>query len=154
MYLRVNARIMSIKNIFLFTLIALGVFVKLTVNKVALANDISPNRDIKEEEIVSPYKVWIDKLAECESSLNMQALGDGGKSKGVLQFQEDTFWRYNEKYKVLPNLERTEVPNVIFDEATQRQLAEFILREPDGWRNWFNCSRKIGLDKYNNINDR
>ena len=96
---------------------------------------------------------WIDKLAFCESSNNPEAINrfDGGSpSYGYLQIKSDTFWGYNQKYKVLPDLERQEVMNIIMCKDTQIALArEIIINEANGrgWRNWYHCSKIIGLDK-------
>ena len=90
---------------------------------------------------------WIEEMIVCESGGNTLALGDNGKAHGILQFHEPTFWAYNEKYKILSDLERGEVPNVIFDEYVQRELTKRILLEDEGWRNWYNCSKIIGLDR-------
>ena len=94
---------------------------------------------------------WIDKLAFCESSNNPEAINrfDGGSpSYGYIQWKEDSFWRYNNVFKVLPDLERGEVMNVIKCKDTQIELARrVILTEHSGrgWRNWWNCARRAGV---------
>ena len=94
---------------------------------------------------------WIDKLALCESSNNPEAINrfDGGSpSYGYIQWKEDSFWRYNNVFKVLPDLERGEVMNVIKCKDTQIELARrVILTEHSGrgWRNWWNCARRAGV---------
>ena len=67
-----------------------------------------------------PIPDELKQLAKCESGLNPQAVNwndHGSPSYGLFQWKEDSFWRYNEKYKVLPNLERAEVRNVIMDQT-------------------------------------
>ena len=94
---------------------------------------------------------WIAKLAFCESSNRPEAINqfDGGSpSYGYLQWKEDSFWRYNNVFKVLPNLERGEVLNIIKCKDTQVELARrTILTEHNGrgWRNWWNCARRAGV---------
>ena len=96
----------------------------------------------------------IEKLAFCESSNNPYAINqfDGGSpSYGYLQIKSDTFWRYNQKHKVLPNLERQEVMNIIMCRDTQIALArKVILNDANGrgWRNWYNCGKRIGLQNF------
>lgn len=89
----------------------------------------------------------IDQLAYCESRNDEKAINPRDPvtaSLGLLQFKTDTFWRYNEIYKILPDLERTEVNNIIFDGETQRKLAKKIIKD-GGWRNWYNCLKPYFL---------
>ena len=89
----------------------------------------------------------IDQLAWCESRNNEKAINPRDPqtaSLGLLQFKEDTFWRYNKVYEVLPDLERAEVINVIFDGETQRKLAKLIIKD-GGWKNWYNCLKPYFL---------
>lgn len=83
----------------------------------------------------------IDQLAWCESRNNPNAINphdpDTG-SYGLVQFKIDTFYRYNQIYRVVPDLERNEVINIIFDGETQKKLSKNIIRD-GGWRNWYNC---------------
>ena len=84
----------------------------------------------------------LNVLAWCESGNNPNALNpkDGGSpSYGLLQWKEASFFYYNEKHKVLPDIERGEVLNIIMDATAQRMLAKEVLQEPNGWRNWYNC---------------
>jgi hypothetical protein len=94
-----------------------------------------------------PLDAWIEKLIWCESRGNPDAVNwyDGGTpSFGILQFKTDTFWRYNLKYQLLPNLEKNEVPNIIMDSDVQIRLAKRIISD-GGYKNWFNCVKSIGL---------
>ena len=102
---------------------------------------------------------WIDKLAFCESSNNPEVINrfDGGSpSYGYIQWKEDSFWRYNNVFKVLPDLERGEVMNVIKCKDTQIELARrVILTEHSGrgWRNWWNCARRAGVGEIGRIRE-
>ena len=92
---------------------------------------------------------YIKDLIKCESRGNSKAIhyNDGGShSYGLVQWKEDSFYRYNKIYKVLPDLERYEVLNIIMDETAQIELAKKVI-ENGGWRNWLNCGLKIGLSK-------
>ena len=83
----------------------------------------------------------IDSLVACESGgrWNIRVLDTNGRySYSGLQFQLDTFIRYNKVYKVLPDMEDGEALNAIYDEWTQRELAYHILKD-GGHYNWRNC---------------
>ena len=85
-------------------------------------------------------------LATCESGRNPDAINpmDGGSpSHGLLQWKESSFWYYNEKYNILPELERGEVMNVIYDPNIQIKMAQAVLEEPKGYLNWKNCFVKM-----------
>lgn len=93
----------------------------------------------------------IQKLIQCESNGNANAINhdDGGSASfGILQFKEDTFWRYNQKYRLLPNLERSEVMNVIMTPEIQVKLAKAVISD-GGIGNWRNCSEKLNLGRLN-----
>jgi len=100
---------------------------------------------------------WITKLAFCESSNRPEAINqfDGGSpSYGYLQWKLKSFWLYNQKYKILPDLERDEVRNIIMDREVQIELARRVLLEEAngrGWRNWWYCSQKAGLAELEKI---
>jgi len=88
---------------------------------------------------------YIGKLIVCESRENPAAFNDndgkeGLHSYGILQFQIPTIWYYNQKYKVLPDIEYAEIENVIWDTWVQWEFAEKILQEPYGYLNWKNCT--------------
>jgi len=87
---------------------------------------------------------YIKDLIWCESRNNPYAIGDGGKARGLLQFHAETLWAYNQRYKVLPDLEKSELPNVWFDEYFQVELAKKIILDGN-WENWYNCGRKLNL---------
>lgn len=94
---------------------------------------------VEAKDTLSPL---IDKLAMCESGGNPEALNadDGGSpSYGLLQWKADSLWRYNIKYRIIPDIEREEIMNVIMDSDVQIAMAEKVLEEPNGWRNWYNC---------------
>jgi hypothetical protein len=109
----------------------------------------SPSSEV---ESVSPIisKILI-QLRQCESGgdPNIIVEDDGGSpSYGLFQWKYDSFWHYNQIYKILPDLEYQEVGNVILDPKIQTKLTVKVLTEEEGgWRNWYNCSKKIGLDK-------
>lgn len=99
--------------------------------------------------ILDPKEVALDarlvKLANCESNNNPKAINpnDGGSpSYGLYQWKVDSFYRYNQKYEILPDLERQEVMNIIYDPDIQTKLTRRVL-EDGGWRNWKNCWKKI-----------
>ena len=96
-----------------------------------------PPKQAKNQAILAQ----IEKLARCESGnrWNIKVLDTNGKySYSGLQFQLDTFIRYNKIHKVLPDLEDGEALNAIYDEWTQRELAYRMLENGE-WKNWYNC---------------
>lgn len=66
-----------------------------------------PNTTIKTQidffsNLYNTDAVIVEKVIKCESSENHSAVGDGGRSKGIAQFQEPTWknleQKYNEEY--------------------------------------------------------
>ena len=99
-----------------------------------------------EDRTPDELDAWIEKLAFCESRNNPEAINwyDGGSpSYGLLQWKVDSFYRYNQLYKVLPDLEKNEVPNIIMEPETQKRLARLVITD-GGENNWFNCVKIIG----------
>ena len=89
----------------------------------------------------------LDKLAFCESSGDptREVLDTNGKmSRGIYQYQEETFKRYVKKYGLLPYAEDDEIMNFIYDAEFQRELTSLVLEEKNGFRNWLNCWIKLG----------
>lgn len=89
----------------------------------------------------------IERLIECESGGNPEAIGDGGKAYGILQFHLGTFMHFGVKYRaeLFPNAEPLEVENFYADEWAQVEIARKMLKEPGGVEHWYNCALKIGL---------
>jgi len=83
--------------------------------------------------------LYIERLVFAESSGREDIViidTNGKKSYGCLQFQEETFHRFSEKYAIAGDIP---------DCPTQRQLARAILlRERSGWRHWFTSVTRIG----------
>ena len=133
----------------------------LLVDKAEAPSTPPTNKEETKEEIQRPDALdrWITKLAFCESSNRPEAINqfDGGSpSYGYLQWKVDSFWRYNNKYKVLPNLEKQEVYNIIKDRETQIELTRKVLLEEyngRGWRNWWNCARIVGVAELKEIQE-
>ena len=91
--------------------------------------------------------IWLLKLIQCESGGDPSAIGDSGKALGILQFHKGTFVSYAKKYDLFPQAEDAEIENFWGDSMSQIRLAELILKEQNGWKHWFVCSKKTGLDK-------
>jgi len=109
---------------------------------------------VKVEAEVDELGMLIDQLAMCESSgrTDIKILDSNNlHSYGLLQFQEATFIGYTKKYNLRPEMEDQEIMNEIYNGDYQKELARKILEEPSGWKNWFNCGRRIGLDNNANI---
>ena len=120
---------------------------------------IANTDETKEAQRPDALDEWLNKLAFCESSNNPSAINrfDGGSpSYGYLQWKEDSFWRYNNLFKILPDLERGEVMNIIKDKEAQIELARRVILEEDndrGWRNWWNCARRVGTGELDRIRE-
>lgn len=101
----------------------------------------------KEENFDNP-KLLI-ALAFCESSLRPTIVvknDNGSPSYGLLQWKYKSFWYFNEKYNIFPDLEYTEVENIIMNPEAQIRLAIKVLtQEKNGWQHWSNCAKKIGI---------
>lgn len=84
------------------------------------------------------------KLIDCESKWNPNAKGDYRieenkfMARGILQFWENTFKTHSKKY----NLSRDYT-----NPYDQIDLAVFMLKEKEGWKHWYNCSKAIKLNK-------
>ena len=89
---------------------------------------------------------WLDKLAKCESGNRPTAINPhdfGSGSYGLYQWKVDSFYRYNQIYKVLPDLEKHEVMNIIYDPIAQTALTKAVIKD-GGYKNWHNCVKKLG----------
>ena len=88
--------------------------------------------------------VWValDRLILCESSGKrlIKVLDKNSRySYSSLMFQRETFDSFGEKYG-LPH-------NDIYSRGEQIAIAKRMLEEPNGWKNWYRCSVKNGVDK-------
>ena len=114
---------------------------KLTISAVALFFVLqTPIQSQTWQEMLNERPV-LKELAVCESGINPQAINphDGGSpSFGLFQYKLDTFYRYNLKYKIYPNIEEAEIENIIFEPKGQILLAEKMLNDGE-WRNWYTC---------------
>src|SRR3990167_1763380 len=91
---------------------------------------------------VDVLDLYIDKLATCESGQIPDVVivdTNGLKSYAWLQFQMATFNYYGEKYN-LPH-------DDILDPGQQIKIAKRMI-EDGGWKHWYICGKRIGLDKY------
>lgn len=97
---------------------------------------------------------YVARLAICESGQDPKqvTLNDGGSpSYGYVQFKLGTFWAYNQKFKVFPELTIDNLHHYVMQKDKQILMAKTIIKnEKGGYRNWFNCTvgkahNKIGL---------
>lgn len=82
---------------------------------------------------------WLDKLSFCESGGNPNAINpdDGGsRSVGHFQWKDASFSAYSKKYNLEGSIENPQ---------DQRELVKLVIKNEYGWRNWYNCTKKIGL---------
>lgn len=96
----------------------------------------------------SHLKSIVSQLSYCESRNNPNAYvhNDGGSpSAGILQFKIATFYG-QWKRLVNPDIELADASNLWRDASSQRYLAERMLQENwEARRNWYTCSKKIGI---------
>lgn len=95
---------------------------------------------------VDTLEVKMKQLAQCESGNNPKAIHywDGDShSYGLYQWKIESIHYYNQKYKLLPDVEKHEIENIIFDPHIQDTFTRKVLSEPNGWKNWKNCWKKI-----------
>lgn len=97
---------------------------------------------------------WLDGLARCESGNDASQVtyNDGGSpSYGLVQFKLGTFWSYNNKYRVFPELTIDNLHKYVMEGEKQRIMARVIIeRNHADYRNWYNCTvgkspNKVGL---------
>ncbi len=101
----------------------------------------TPFLSLKDYAISSATNAGIDPerfaaLVSCESSWNPAAVGDGGKSTGLLQFQKRTFDEFAKKYH-MPRL-------IIEDPYDQIDLASRMIQNGHSVH-WERCSARAGL---------
>lgn len=89
-------------------------------------------------------------LAMCESGFthflpNGKILkGDHGKSKGILQFWQETFDKYSPLFE-----EVFDRPAEIINPFDQIDVAMLMLSDnTDNWQHWWNCSKKYRITNY------
>lgn len=116
----------------------------LAVGLLQQALAASPTLSVPPMPVIEPPPVlaYLDRLIDCESGgkRDLKVLDTNGKySYGTLQFQLATFNKYGEKYN-LPH-------DDIMSRGQQIAIATQMLQERAGWRNWYNCATKVGMDK-------
>ena len=92
----------------------------------------------------------ISQLAWCESRWNerVKVWDVNSYSYGWLQFKMNTWLNEGKKYKILPpEFTKEEAQLLIFNRHLQIAIAKEMLKQPGGWRAWFNCSKMIKLDR-------
>jgi len=91
----------------------------------------------------------IEQLAFCESSHREHVVNEfdnGSPSYGYLQFKEQSFLYFAEKYHVFPHAEKAEVINMLLWRSAQEKVARAIIEmEPSPLLHWRNCAEKLSL---------
>lgn len=97
-------------------------------------------------------EVWLNVLEWCESRGDPTALNpedrDGTASYGSFQFKPSTLHYYATLYKVITDVEKDEIMNLIYDYDIQRKtVTQMILHRDDiNWHQQFpDCVKKNGL---------
>ena len=97
---------------------------------------------------------YIERLAHCESRGKTTALildVNGYNSRGLYQWQTASALYYLKKYEMLnPDWELpTDIINLLHDKDFSTKLTRKVLSgEREGWKNWLNCGKAIGLDEF------
>ena len=117
---------------------------------IPATNAINPkpivHEEVAQKTVLNPK---IGLLALCESSNNPKAvnLNDAGSpSYGLYQYKKGTWISYMKKYNLAPHAEDAELMNFIYDREMQTLLTQKILEEKNGWKHWYDCSRRVGLN--------
>lgn len=126
-----------------------GYFVFISTPEVLQA--VTPETiDLTPAKIAELKADLVSRLSQCESAGHKEDDGiiifDSNKvaSVGTLQFQIKTVQHY---YKTLysMNITAKEAVLIALDHDKAAQLAEDIIFEADGLKNWLNCANKLGL---------
>lgn len=83
----------------------------------------------------------MEYLRQCESGGNDLSIhkADGNSdSLGRFQWKIESIYFYNQRFKILPNIEKMEIANVIYDPEIQDEFTYRVLAMGD-WKNWYNC---------------
>lgn len=98
------------------------------------------------EPLKTNYEVelesWIEKLAKCESGNNPLAVNhyDGGsRSVGYVQYKDDTWKRYIDKFQLSFSAED------IWSKEAQIEVTKHVITEDYAWKNWYNCVTKYNV---------
>lgn len=130
-------------------LLGVVIFLLFTLLAKNTASYDSPHTysQLPKEVILSEYDIelndWINRLAKCESGNNPSAINhyDGGsRSVGYVQYKDDTWRRYNDKFGLPYTAE-----DIWSKEAQIEVTKEVIKNETNGYKNWYNCTTKLGV---------
>ena len=109
----------------------------------------SPQKTEQKSEWQIKTESWINELVQKESEgrADIKILDSNGRySYSCLQFQEQTFRFYVERYNLLPGVEYAEVMNWIYDCEFQKLIALKMLEEDhNNYLHWRTSVLKRGL---------
>lgn len=105
-----------------------------------------------QEQYEKALDEWVDDLFYCESQGDPNAVNwnDGGSpSYGPGQYKLGTFWSYNNRLKVFPDLTLDNLHRYVMDEDKSRIMTKAIINNKwDDWTNWTNCSSNPATPNY------
>lgn len=118
---------------------------------VQYEREIEANQARSDKKIADLKADILNRLKKCESS-NLDASdapiildSNNEISIGLFMFQRDTVIYYVKQLEKR-DITRQEAVRIAIDDVKARELAGRILFETkDGWRNWYNCGKKLGL---------
>ena len=131
-------------------------FAIVAVPNMPITSQISPIQGDTPDSAVSAYYVTKDPhireivahLATCESGnrSDIRIVDTNGLySYGLLQFQAETFMGYGYGYKLLPQAEKGEYMNLIYDGEFQKAVAYKMLEEDiNNVKHWTICAQRGG----------
>ena len=100
-----NREIMKTLTKVLIWLIVIEVTFILGMKATEGMNTVTYTAPIKQEDLIETFSKKfgadpkiVKAVVRCESGGDHKTIGDGGHSKGVLQFQEETFYRMADKF--------------------------------------------------------
>lgn len=129
------------KNI---TSLCFSIALAITLPTILQADEIPPSYTpsihqiiVKQAQVYATDPLPILKVARCESSLDIHAIGDHGHAFGILQFHQQTFDQYAKVIGI-------QSPN-INDPVQQAQVASYMfsIHKQSAWT----CAKKVGIIK-------
>lgn len=130
-------RLIIILSFLLLPIVAENHFVEANEMVIPEAKEVQGSKYPDYRELLAKDS-QLSALCKKESSCNPEARNpkdtDGLEKLGMFQYDEDSFYDVNKVCKILPDLERLEVPNIIKDPLVQTRMTRCAIDSGQGWR--------------------